>query len=124
VGLAQGQGKRVQRLVWRLEDASVFTAKFAAKAVVKGVRPALVCELYTSRQGIVGVGQSARQFGGSVTACACAHRQQQRIMITSVCGSTSTSMTSTLLSMRNPMLTLRIPLCLPALLFALCCLLP
>lgn len=44
VGLAQGQGKRVQRLVWRLEDASVFTAKFAAKAVVKGVRPALVCE--------------------------------------------------------------------------------
>lgn len=44
VSLAQGQGKRVQRLVWRLEDASAFTAKFAAKAVVKGVRPALVCE--------------------------------------------------------------------------------
>lgn len=44
VSLAQGQGKRVQRLVWRLEDASVFTAKFAVKAVVKGVRPALVCE--------------------------------------------------------------------------------
>lgn len=44
VSLAQGQGKRVQRLVWRLEDASAFTAKFAVKAVVKGVRPALVCE--------------------------------------------------------------------------------
>jgi hypothetical protein len=44
VSLAQGQGKRVQRLVWRLEDASAFTAKFAVKAVVKGVRPAIVCE--------------------------------------------------------------------------------
>jgi hypothetical protein len=44
VSLAQGQGKRVQRLVWRLEDASVFTAKFAVKAAAKGVRPALVCE--------------------------------------------------------------------------------
>ena len=47
VSLAQGQGKRVQRLVWRLEDASAFTAKFAVKAVVKGVRPALVCEYHT-----------------------------------------------------------------------------
>jgi len=47
VSLAQGQGKRVQRLVWRVEDASVFTAKFAAKAIVKGIRPALVCEYCT-----------------------------------------------------------------------------
>lgn len=37
----------MQRLVWRVEDASVFTAKFAAKAIVKGIRPALVCEYLT-----------------------------------------------------------------------------
>lgn len=44
VSAVQGQNKRIQRLVWRLEDASVFTAKFALKAVVKGTRPILVCK--------------------------------------------------------------------------------
>ncbi|KAF8071137.1 hypothetical protein HT031_001219 [Scenedesmus sp. PABB004] len=37
-----GQRERLQRLLWRLEDASVFTAKFAARALIKGARPALV----------------------------------------------------------------------------------
>lgn len=44
VALVKGQRKRLQRLLWRLEDASVFTAKFAVKAAVKGARPLLVCE--------------------------------------------------------------------------------
>lgn len=38
----RGQRQRLQRLVWKLEDASVFTAKVAVKAVVKGARPVLV----------------------------------------------------------------------------------
>eukprot|EP00775_Hariotina_reticulata_P012941 gene12941-13069_t len=42
VALVQGQRKTVQQLVWRLEDASVFTAKFAVKAAIKGARPILV----------------------------------------------------------------------------------
>jgi hypothetical protein len=48
----RGQRQRLQRLIWKLEDASVFTAKFAVKAVVKGARPALVCEY----EGFGGVG--------------------------------------------------------------------
>lgn len=44
VALIKSQRKRIQRLVWRLEDASVFTAKFALKAAIKGARPLLVCE--------------------------------------------------------------------------------
>lgn len=42
VAMIRGQRKRIQRLVWRLEDASVLTAKFAVKAAVKGARPLLV----------------------------------------------------------------------------------
>jgi hypothetical protein len=40
----QAQRQNLQRLVWRLEDASVFTAKFASRALLKAARPALVCE--------------------------------------------------------------------------------
>ena len=38
------QGKRVQQLVWWLEDASRFSAKLAVKVVAKSARPALICE--------------------------------------------------------------------------------
>lgn len=34
----------LQRLVWRLEDASIAAAKFARKFVFKSARPVLVCE--------------------------------------------------------------------------------
>lgn len=40
----RGQGKRVQRLVWRAEDAAVTAVKLARRLAIKGARPALVCE--------------------------------------------------------------------------------
>lgn len=40
----KAQRQNLQRLVWRLEDASVFSAKFALKFAIKAARPALVCE--------------------------------------------------------------------------------
>jgi hypothetical protein len=69
VQLAAGQGKRVQRLVWRLEDASVFTAKFALKAAVKGVRPVLVCE-WLARVGLRGGAAPPRERRW-LGACVC-----------------------------------------------------
>jgi len=42
VKLCQRQTKHIQHLIWHLEDASVFTAKFAVKAAVKAARPLLV----------------------------------------------------------------------------------
>ena len=38
------QGDRAQRLLWRLEDAGVFGAKFLVKAAAKAARPAIVGE--------------------------------------------------------------------------------
>jgi hypothetical protein len=55
VSFVRGQRKTVQQLVWRLEDASVFTAKFAVKAAFKGARPILVCKHFSSMADQEGV---------------------------------------------------------------------
>jgi hypothetical protein len=65
----QAQRHNLQRLVWRLEDASVFGAKLAKKFAVKAIRPALVCECRGRARGVprrrrVGRGAGrARQAG-------------------------------------------------------------
>lgn len=38
------QSKRLQHLIWSLEDAGTFSAKLAVKAAIKAARPILVCK--------------------------------------------------------------------------------